>query len=103
MGIRHGVVRLANPIPTKISNGMNGTGISTGWFGIPGAKGRGSTKVHVVICGKPACGTKVGEYQEYQKCVNGADSRIVECKRCFKDVNDRRLKATACGSPLETQ
>ena len=75
-------------------------GISTGWYGIPGAKGRGSTKVHVVIEGKPACGCRVGSKQEYQPCARGAIVSMVECLRC-KQIAMHMLADSMAGGMRE--
>ena len=57
--------------------------VSTGWFGIPGNKGRGSTKVHLVAMdGKPVCGAGLSPKQEYQWCADGVRFDFIECKRC---------------------
>lgn len=42
-----------------------------GWYGIPGAQGRYSTKVHLVFQGKPVCGSKLSSRQEFQWCARG--------------------------------
>ena len=57
-------------------------GASTGWFGIPGANGRGSTRVHIVVRGKPACGARLGPNQVFQWCSAGIRFEMLECKRC---------------------
>jgi len=57
-------------------------GTSTGWFGIPGANGRGSTKVHLVRGGRPACGARLSPRQEYQWCAGGVEYAYLECERC---------------------
>lgn len=66
-----------------------------GWFGIPGANGRGSTKTHIVrnsgmipIDGRTAiCGAKLGPRQEFQWCGDGALSVTVECEHCKTILN----------------
>jgi hypothetical protein len=57
----------------------NGTGI--GWFGIPGGPEWRSTKTHIVIQGKPVCGTRLGEEQEFQWC-SYIGAIAPECRSC---------------------
>ena len=56
---------------------------STGWFGIPGGNGRGSTKVHCVDDqSKPVCGARLSPKQRFQFCSAGVYISIVECDKC---------------------
>ena len=54
----------------------------TGWFGIPGARGRGSTKVHLAYDGKPCCGTRLSSKQRFQWCSYGVWFDVIECEHC---------------------
>ena len=56
--------------------------VSTGWFGIPGGPEYASTKVHIVVDGKPACGARLSPAQRYQWCSHGIHLGYVECRRC---------------------
>lgn len=60
---------------------------STGWFGIPGASSRLSTKVHLVSNGKPVCGSKISTKQEYMWCSHGIMRTYLECEHCKKIAN----------------
>ena len=63
--------------------------VLTGWFGIPGAPSRYSTKVHVVhkATKKPICGTVVGNNQSFQFCATGAYRGYIECEKCLSMTN----------------
>lgn len=55
----------------------------TGWFGIPGANGRWSTKVHLVDAAqKPVCGARLNSKQQFQWCSVGIHESYVECEKC---------------------
>lgn len=58
--------------------------IRTGWYGIPGGSEHSSTRVHVVVDGKPACGVVLADAQEFQWCARGISLEYVECDRCRK-------------------
>ena len=56
----------------------------TGWFGIPGANGKWSTKVHVVDrnSGKSICGARLSARQEFMQCAVGICWSYIECPKC---------------------
>ena len=58
--------------------------ISTGWFGVPGARSGSSSKVHLVAGGKPICGARLGPKMEYQFCSSTLSLEYVECEPCRK-------------------
>lgn len=60
--------------------------LCTGWFGVPGDfSGDKSTKVHIVDMEKkqPACGSMVGDDQEFQYCAVGVYEEFLECGHCI--------------------
>ena len=59
-------------------------GIWTGWFGIPGGPPGGM--VHVVIDGKPICGSKMGPKMKFQWCARGVQREFLECRRCENKI-----------------
>ena len=56
--------------------------IAVGWFGVPGAHSSKSTKTHLLVGGKPACGARVGKRAEFQWCCVGAGVYNCECQVC---------------------
>lgn len=68
---------------------------STGWFGIPGANGRWSTKVHVIVRQdrRPVCGARLSPRQEFQWCAAGIHREYLECQRCRRVVDEAGLGA----------
>ena len=52
-----------------------------GWFSIPGGPEWRSTKTHIVIQGRPVCGTRLSQNQVFQWCSN-IGGYIPECKSC---------------------
>jgi hypothetical protein len=77
---------------------INWNNVGTGWFGIPGARGRGSTKVHLVdkLTDKPVCGARLSPKQVYQWCASYVDVSMVECKACRElalahEAEDKKL------------
>ena len=59
-------------------------GMLTGWFGIPGAKSKWSTKVHIVEAHnrRPICGRRLSKRQKFQWCADGIVFDWVECSKC---------------------
>jgi hypothetical protein len=53
--------------------------IMTGYFGIPGRFGG---KVHIVVDGKPACGTPMDPRAEFQWNAHGIVRSYLECDCC---------------------
>lgn len=65
-------------------------GLSVGWYGVPGAHGRHSTKVHVHERGRgPICGARLRADQEYQWCSWSA-VEYVECGTCKRMIEASR-------------
>lgn len=66
--------------------------MSTGWWGLPGdGTGNCSTKVHVEVDGKPACGFKVRPEMIYQWCCPGVNANYVECTHCTRMIKEGKL------------
>jgi hypothetical protein len=71
-------------------------GMTTGWFGIPGAQGRWSTNVHIVGPNQePICGQRLSSRQRFQWCSDGARLDMVECERCKKAAMGKARKGAA--------
>lgn len=66
---------------------------STGWFGIPDGKSRG-TQVHVVEGGGPICGVYISERAEYQWCTHGVKWDWIECDRCRDVIAKEQIQET---------
>lgn len=64
-------------------------GFSVGWFGIPGGPESRSTKTHIVIHGKPVCGSVLSDEMEFQWC---ADSIYIDYVECHKCLNSKFVK-----------
>lgn len=45
-----------------------------------------ASKVHIVVGGKPICGSVLGKDMEFQFCAGGAYLPYVECVRCLKKL-----------------
>jgi hypothetical protein len=61
--------------------------MALGWYGIPGANGRGSTKTHLVNRfgqneRQPICGAKLSPKQRFQWCTGCPTDYVPECKKC---------------------
>lgn len=58
--------------------------MSIGYFGVPGETARG--RVHIVVDGKPLCGSRIGPRAEFQWCAAIVKHALsyVECRRCLK-------------------
>lgn len=81
---------------------MNGLGraapfFMTGYYGIPGGAERDCTKVHIVIPSGPVCRVRLGPMQEFQLCANGIVEEYVECRRCIRWNNARKLRRAKQG------
>ena len=57
-----------------------------GWWGIPGGSSSLSTKTHLALKGKPACGSRLRSTMEFQWCSRGIHTLDPECKRCLKAI-----------------
>lgn len=54
--------------------------MTTGFFGVPGSIGG---KVHAVENRKPACGTRISPWAEYQWCSPRIRLDYIECEKCL--------------------
>ena len=68
-----------------------------GWFGIPGAPERFSTKTHIVKDGRPVCGARLGPTQEFQWC-SPMGGYVPECRRCAQIEALLKRKCSVCGT-----
>ena len=42
------------------------------------------TKVHIVLNGRPVCGSKVGHDMQYCWCARNVHASAIECEHCLK-------------------
>lgn len=56
--------------------------VETGWSGVPGATGDRSSKVHLFVDGKPACGSRLAPKSEFQCCARRIWFDVIECEKC---------------------
>lgn len=60
--------------------------MQTGYFATPG-KSCPRAKVHLVVDGKPICGSQMGTDSIFQWCSQTVCREWVECKRCLKSLD----------------
>ena len=67
---------------------------STGWFGRASEQGHSakSTKVHLLVNGKPVCGYKPHKTMQFQWCASSIMNSYIECSECKEKATEYEYK-----------